>query len=186
MLKIWGRPYSSNVIPVLWTANELGLDYELQLAGGSFGKLDSDAYARINPNRMIPAIEDDGFALWESNSIIRYLSSRYGAGTLYPDDLQTRAIANQWMDWCSTLAFGPVIYLFFATVRTKPTDRDPAKIADLRDQAHLLGDLSQDVPRRQAHAGNDPRLRRLSQGPPASQRVYPGIHPQVLVQAQGT
>ena len=135
MLKIWGRPYSSNVIPVLWTANELGLDYELQLAGGSFGKLDGDDYAKINPNRMIPAIEDDDFALWESNSIIRYLSSRYGAGTLYPDDLQTRALANQWMDWCSTLAFGPVIYLFFATVRTEPADRDPAKIADLRDQA---------------------------------------------------
>jgi len=37
MLEIWGRPYSSNVIPVIWTANELGLDYTLQLAGGSFG-----------------------------------------------------------------------------------------------------------------------------------------------------
>ena len=41
MLEIWGRPYSSNVIPVIWTANELGLDYTLQLAGGGFGKLDS-------------------------------------------------------------------------------------------------------------------------------------------------
>ena len=135
MLEIWGRPYSSNVIPVIWTANELKLDYTLQLAGGSFGKLDTDAYAAINPNRMIPAIRDDGFALWESHAIVRYLSDRYGKGSLCPDDPQTRAIADQWMDWSSSRAFPPVIQLFFATVRTAPEKRDPAKIAALRDQA---------------------------------------------------
>lgn len=136
MLEIWGRPYSSNVIPVIWTANELGLDYRLQLAGGSFGKLDTDAYARINPNRMIPAIRDGDFALWESLAIVRYLCDRYGAGTLSPTDPQTRAIADQWMEWSASKAFGPVIYLFFATVRTQPTDRDAEKIATLRDEAH--------------------------------------------------
>ena len=54
MLEIWGRPFSSNVIPVLWAVNEAKCDYQLQLAGGSFGKLQSDAYAQINPNKMIP------------------------------------------------------------------------------------------------------------------------------------
>ncbi len=120
MLEIWGRPYSSNVIPVIWTANELGLDYTLQLAGGSFGKLDTDGYAEINPNRMIPAIRDGDFALWESHAIVRYLSSRYGMGSLCPDDLRMRAIADQWMEWSGTRAFAPVIQLFFATVRTAP------------------------------------------------------------------
>ncbi|MGX9355125.1 glutathione S-transferase family protein [Roseobacteraceae bacterium S113] len=136
MLEIWGRPYSSNVIPVIWTANELGLDYTLQLAGGSFGKLDTGAYARINPNRMIPAIRDGEFALWESLSIVRYLCDRYGSGGLSPSDVQTRAVADQWMEWSASKAFMPVIYLFFATVRTRPEDRDPAKIASLRDEAH--------------------------------------------------
>lgn len=136
MLEIWGRPYSSNVIPVIWTANELGLDYTLQLAGGSFGKLDTDAYARINPNRMIPAIKDGDFALWESLAIVRYLCDRYGAGGLSPADLQTRAVADQWMEWSASRAFLPVIYLFFATVRTPPSERDPDKIANLRDEAH--------------------------------------------------
>ena len=136
MLEIWGRPYSSNVIPVIWAANELNLDYTLRLAGGSFGKLDTDAYARINPNRMIPAIRDGDFALWESLAIVRYLSDRYGAGTLCPADAQTRAIADQWMEWSASKAFMPVIYLFFATVRTEPADRDPDKIAALRDEAH--------------------------------------------------
>lgn len=136
MLEIWGRPYSSNVIPVIWTANELRLDYRLQLAGGSFGKLNTDAYAKINPNKMIPAIRDGEFALWESLAIVRYLCDRYGAGSLSPSDPQTRAIADQWMEWSSSRAFMPVIYLFFATVRTQPEDRDPGKIAALRDEAH--------------------------------------------------
>lgn len=136
MLEIWGRPYSSNVIPVIWAANELRLDYRLHLAGGRFGKLDTTDYGQINPNRMIPAIRDGGFALWESLAIVRYLCSRYGAGTLSPDDLQTRAIADQWMDWSASRAFPPVIRLFFATVRTEPDRRDPQSIAALRDEAH--------------------------------------------------
>ena len=136
MLEIWGRPYSSNVIPVIWTTNELALDYTLQLAGGSFGKLDTDAYAQINPNRMIPAIRDGDFALWESLSIIRYLCDRYGAGGLSPADPQVRATADQWMEWSASRAFTPVIYLFFATVRTEPDNRDETRIAALRDEAH--------------------------------------------------
>ena len=135
MLEIWGRPYSSNVIPVIWTANELGLDYTLQLAGGSFGKLDSNAYATINPNRMIPAIREGDFALWESHAIVRYLSQKYGSGTLWPEESQTRAIADQWMDWSASRAFPPVIQLFFATVRTAPEKRDPAKIRTLAGEA---------------------------------------------------
>ena len=136
MLEIWGRPYSSNVIPVIWTANELGLKYALQLAGGSFGKLDTQQYAQINPNRMIPAIRDGNFALWESLAIVRYLCDHYGADNLSPADPQTRAIADQWMEWSASKAFAPVIYLFFATVRTQPADRDLAKIAVLRDEAN--------------------------------------------------
>lgn len=135
MLEIWGRPYSSNVIPVIWAANELKLDYTLQLAGGSFGKLDTDDYAAINPNRMIPAIRDGDFALWESHTIVRYLCDHYGKGTLCPDDPQMRAVADQWMEWSGTLAFPPVIQLFFATVRTAPEKRDAAEINTLRDQA---------------------------------------------------
>ena len=129
MLEIWGRPYSSNVIPVIWTAEELGLAFRLELAGGSFGRLDTDDYGRINPNRMIPAVRDGDFALWESHAIIRYLSGRYGMGTLCPEDAETRAIADQWMEWCGTRAFPPVIRAFFATVRTEPCTRDPGLIA---------------------------------------------------------
>ncbi len=135
MLEIWGRPYSSNVIPVIWTANELGLDYTLQLAGGSFGKLDTEDFAKINPNRMIPAIRDGDFALWESHAIVRYLCDRYSTGGLCPGDAKHRALADQWMEWSGSRAFMPVIHLFFATVRTAPESRDPSKISALRDEA---------------------------------------------------
>ncbi len=135
MLEIWGRPFSSSVIPVIWALNEVKCEYRLQLAGGSFGKLKSDSYAKINPNRMIPAIKDGDFTLWESHAIVRYISSRYGNGFLWPKDQKIRAIADQWMDWSASRAFSPVIQLFFATVRTEPELRNMCKINVLRDEA---------------------------------------------------
>ena len=135
MLEIWGRPFSSNVIPVIWAVNECNCEYQLRLAGGSFGKLDTESYAKINPNRMIPSLRDGKFCLWESHAIVRYVSSRYGKGILWPENEQKRAIADQWMDWSASRAFPPVIQLFFATVRTEPLLRDKTKINALRDEA---------------------------------------------------
>ena len=135
MLEIWGRPYSSNVIPAIWTAAECGVDYKLKLAGGSFGQLDTSQFGEMNPNRLIPTIRDGDFALWESHAIVRYLCGKYAAGTLYPDDIQQRAVADQWMEWCGTIAFPPVIQLFFATVRTEPAKRDPEKIKAHTEEA---------------------------------------------------
>jgi len=82
MLEIWGRPYSSNVIPVIWTAEELAIDFKLKLAGGSFGQLDTPNFERMNPNRLIPTIRDGDFSLWESHAIVRYLCSKYSLGAL--------------------------------------------------------------------------------------------------------
>jgi len=145
MLEVWGRPYSSNVIPVIWTAAEVGVEWELKLAGGSFGQLDTPEFAAMNPNRMIPTIRDGDFALWESNSIIRYLCNRYAKGTLSPDSIDRRASADQWMEWCQTRAFPPVIQAFFATVRTEPEKRDAALIA------HHVGEAAKVLPILEAH-----------------------------------
>jgi len=135
MLEIWGRPYSSNVIPVIWAAAECGVDYKLKLAGGSFGQIDTPQFAAMNPNRMIPAIRDGDFTLWESHVIVRYLCARYASGTLCPDDLQMRSVADQWMEWSGTRAFMPVIQMFFATVRTEPAMRDAALLKKHADEA---------------------------------------------------
>ena len=131
MLEVWGRPYSSNVIPVIWTAAETGVEWKLKLAGGSFGHLDTPAFGEMNPNRMIPVINDNGFVLWESLAIVRYLCDTYAKGTLSPEDPKQRALADQWMEWSASRAFMPVILVFFATVRTAPDKRDPAMVEKL-------------------------------------------------------
>ncbi len=98
MLRIWGRRNSINVQKVLWTAAELGLDFELTETGGQFGGTDREEFRARNPNGLVPVIDDDGFVLWESNVIVRYLASRHGGG-LSPADLRARASADRWMDW---------------------------------------------------------------------------------------
>ena len=98
MLRIWGRRNSINVQKVLWCCGELGLDYERIDAGGVFGLTRDPEYLALNPNGLVPTISDDGFVLWESNAIVRYLAARHGSGTLWPEDLRERADAERWMD----------------------------------------------------------------------------------------
>ena len=128
MLKIWGRNNSSNVQKVLWCCAELDLPFERIDVGGAFGGTRDAAYLAKNPNALVPTIEDDGFVLWESNAIVRYLAAKHGAGTLWPANAQTRAAAERWRDWqISTI--GPAIApVFWGLVRTAPADRDAAAI----------------------------------------------------------
>jgi glutathione S-transferase len=76
MLKIWGRPNSINVQKVMWTVSELGLEAERLDAGLEFGVVSEPWFKTYNPNRLVPTIEDDGFVLWESNVIVRYLAAK--------------------------------------------------------------------------------------------------------------
>jgi len=129
MLKIWGRHNSSNVRKVLWCAEEIGVAYEAIEVGGAFGKTADPAYRALNPNGLVPAIEDDGLALWESNAIVRYLAARYAPDTLYPQDPAVRALGDKWMDWTTSTFSVPFRDLFWGTLRTAPEARDAAKIA---------------------------------------------------------
>ncbi len=131
MLEIWGRRNSSNVMPVMWAIGELNIPHLRHDVGGSFGGLDTPGYLAMNPNGWIPTINDDGFVLWESNAIVRYLSRGYGAGTLWPDSEKQCAIADQWMEWLKTTLYPLYIDLFWAIVRTEPALRDRDTIAKL-------------------------------------------------------
>src|SRR6185503_3524707 len=104
MLKVWGRKNSSNVQKVMWAVGELGLAHERIDIGGPFGGNREPAYLALNPNGLVPTVEDGDLVLWESNSIVRHLASRHGAGTLEPADPATRALASQWMDWQLSVA----------------------------------------------------------------------------------
>ncbi|WP_242122589.1 glutathione S-transferase family protein [Sphingobium sp. Sx8-8] len=126
MLTIWGRLNSHNVKKVAWFAGEIGLPYVRHDVGGPFGM--SDAYVAMNPNRLVPTIEDGDLLLWESNAILRYLASRYAPGTMWPTDPALRAKGDKWMDWQFSFADAQRD-AFVNLVRRKAEDRDSAAIA---------------------------------------------------------
>lgn len=125
MLKIWGRKNSSNVRKPLWAAEELGLAYEAIDAGGAFGVVDTPEYRAMNPNGRVPVIEDDGFVLWESNTIVRYLLAKHAPDSAwYPADAQARATADKWMDWTTSSFAGPFRTVFWGVLRTPAEKQD--------------------------------------------------------------
>jgi glutathione S-transferase len=133
MLKIWGRNTSSNVQKVMFAIGELGLAHERIDIGGAFGKNKEPPYLAMNPNGLVPTLEEDnGFLLWESNTIVRYLAAGHGAGTLEPFDPHTRALAHQWMDWQLSV-YGPAITpVFWGLIRTPPEKRDHKAIEEAK------------------------------------------------------
>lgn len=132
MLRIWGRLNSINVRKVVWTAQELGLEVQRTDAGGHFGLVREAGFLDMNPNGLVPLIQDDGYVLWESNVIVRYLCARHGAALgqpLYPADLSARFDAERWMDWQQTALNLAGRDAFLQLVRTPPEQRQPALIA---------------------------------------------------------
>jgi glutathione S-transferase len=153
MLVIWGRTNSVNVQKVLWCCAELGIEYDRVDAGGPFGVVDTPEYRRRNPNGLVPTIDDDGFILWESNAIVRYLAAKHRSN-LWPADAGLRAQADQWMDWAHTF-WAALRTGFLGLIRTPPEQRDEIAIAEslrkteellqrvddhLRSRAYLAGD----------------------------------------------
>lgn len=137
MLKIWGRASSVNVQKVLWAADELGLAYEHIVVGGRYGGNDTPDYLAMNPNGLIPVLQDThGSVHWESNSVVRYLAARYDAsGTgLWLADPAARSLADRWMDWASSLIGEPMRVLFWGFVRD-PVKAELTAMARAEDQA---------------------------------------------------
>jgi glutathione S-transferase len=129
-LKIWGRMSSINVKKVVWTAQELGLEFQRNEAGGQFGLVRTPEYLRLNPNALVPVMEDGDFVLWESNVIVRYLCAKHSPGQLYPSDLRERFEAERWMDWQQT-TFNPASRQgFWQLIRTAPEKRNAQAIRD--------------------------------------------------------
>jgi glutathione S-transferase len=132
MLRIWGRNNSINVQKPLWCCEEMGVQYERVDAGGTFGVVNTPQYRNLNPNGLVPTIEDDGFVLWESNAIVRYLAAKHSAGKLWPEDLKVRAEADKWMDWQNTTFWPTFRPLFWNLVRTPADQRDESAMEDSR------------------------------------------------------
>src|SRR5690242_10493731 len=157
MIKIWGRNTSSNVQKAMWAVGELGLAHTRIDVGGAFGKNKEAPYLAMNPNGLVPTLEEeDGFTLWESNSIVRYLAAKHDkAGVLEPKDAKARALASQWMDWQLSVvgpAIGPA---FWGLIRTPAEKRDMAAIkASQEKTAAAMQILDAQLGKTQFVAGN--------------------------------
>lgn len=136
MIKIWGRNTSSNVQKAMWAVGELGLAHERIDIGGPFGKNREAAYLAMNPNGLVPTLEEeDGFLLWESNSVVRYLAGKYDkSGALEPSNAKQRALASQWMDWQLSVAGPAITPAFWGLIRTPAEKRDTAAIKASQDK----------------------------------------------------
>jgi glutathione S-transferase len=118
---------SINVQKALWCVEELGLPYRRVDAGGPFGIVNDPEYRRLNPNGLVPTIEDDGFVLWEANAIVRYLAAKHAPNALWPEDLRTRADADRWMEW-QAQTFAPAFNAIFHGLVRSPGSRPRQEI----------------------------------------------------------
>jgi len=130
MLKIYGSDLSAPANKVRFAANALGLKYEYIRVNLREGEHQKPEYLKIHPAGKIPAIDDGGFLLFESNAIIRYLAQK-AASSLYPKDLQQRALVEQWLDFGSMhvgMALSKVVYnRVFAPMRGTLIDENSIK-----------------------------------------------------------
>jgi glutathione S-transferase len=101
-MKVYGRASSLNVQAVMWCAAELGLEVERIDAGFGFGLTDTREYLAMNPNGLVPVLQDRGLTLFESAAIVRYLAGCYGNDGFWPDDPVARAPVDMWAEWGKT------------------------------------------------------------------------------------
>jgi glutathione S-transferase len=148
MMRIWGRKNSINVQKVMWAVGELGLKYERIDAGGAFGRNKDPDYLKMNPNGLVPTLQDGDLTLWESNVIVRYLAARHGDEGFWPKDPAKRALSDMWMEWMVTTLNPAIFPTFWGLIRTPPEQRDAkaieaarVKTADLLKmfESHMTG-----------------------------------------------
>ncbi|MBL41441.1 MAG: glutathione S-transferase [Rhodospirillaceae bacterium] len=144
MLKIWGRDTSSNVQKVLWMCEELKLNFKRIDAGGPFGGLKDTEFVKLNPHSKIPVINDDGYILYESHAIIRYLNSKYGNNKFCSDKPNEQAIIDQFMDWVHTEISTYMIPILIGLVRTPEEKRNIEKINENNDKSENLWQVLDD------------------------------------------
>lgn len=112
MLKIYGMPVSNNVNKVRYTANAVGLDYELVPVNLMEGEQRSEEFLKLNPVGKVPVIQDEKITMFESMAIARYLVNKTNSD-LYPQDLKQRAVIDQWIDFCNIHVQGMLTRVLF-------------------------------------------------------------------------
>jgi glutathione S-transferase len=145
MLKIYGRANSSNVRKVTWVVDELGLPATRTDWGRGFRSTDEPEFTALSTFGVVPVIDDNGFILRESNTIIRYLCHSRGRTDLYPTEAKSRALVEMWMDWSAVDLYQGVRPVFLGLTVKQPAFQDP-KIIDMG-----IADWTRQMKRLDAH-----------------------------------
>jgi glutathione S-transferase len=138
-VKIHYHPASTTSRPLMLFAAEEGLDAEFVLVDILTGEHMGDTYARLNPNRLVPTLEEGDFKLTESSAILKYLADKTGS-PVYPKDLKRRAKVNEMMDWintqvCRDMAYGLIYPQIFPGHKRQDDAAQAATLAWAKERA---------------------------------------------------
>ncbi len=144
MMTLWGRKSSINVQKVLWVLAELdlreGADFKQIDAGLHFGINKTPEYLKLNPNGLVPTLEDGSLVLWESNTIMRYLAKKFSSTGAFPYDLASQASSDKWMDWQISTLWPSLRVRFLGLTRVPEEERDYSAIKNaFQESNRLLG-----------------------------------------------
>ena len=138
-MKIHYHPASTTSRPLMLFAAEEGLEAELVVVDIFTGEHLGETYAQLNPNRLVPTLEDGDFKLTESSAILKYLADKIGSPA-YPKDLKQRAKVNEMMDWfntqvCRDMAYGFIYPQIFPNHKRQDDAAQAATLAWAKERA---------------------------------------------------
>jgi len=140
-MKLLGRADSLNVRKVLWAVSELGASVDREDYGGPFGKNDTPEYLKMNPNGLVPTLVDGETAIWESNTIIRYLAAVTPNNGFFGEDAASAARISQWMDW-QLASLNPHMQVLFTQIVKLGDKKNEKAVEDNMAAANrLLNDV---------------------------------------------
>ncbi len=158
-MRLWGRKSSINVQKVLWCLAELGLkegkDFERIDAGLHFGINNTPEFLKLNPNGLVPMLEDEGIILWESNTILRYLARQHDKAGRFTTDTKTQYESEKWMDWQLGTMWPALRIAFLGLTRTPEAERNhQAILKGYQETNRLLSMLDQTLAKQNYCSGN--------------------------------
>jgi len=100
-MKLYMHPVSMTSRPVRLFAADSNIAMEEEVVDLFTGAHMQPPYSTLNPNCLVPMLEDGDLKLTESSAILKYLADKIGSPA-YPKDLKARAKVNEMMDWLNT------------------------------------------------------------------------------------
>jgi glutathione S-transferase len=129
VIRVYGYGSSINVRKVLWMCDELGDPVHREDWGGAGRSVADPAFRALTPVGLVPVVDDDGFIVWESNTIVRYLAASRNRTDFLPSDAAARAHVEMWMDWQGSDFNNSWRFAFQVLVRPNAEFQDVGAIA---------------------------------------------------------